>query len=161
MNRMSLFSEAHICEVCKNLFSPTRKECHISIYQYIFYTEWGKRWYSNSALFCVQDPDPLGCSEGLSKAIFSSQSLSSWRGGYSRRHNAIVDYIPQSENLASGSLVSDPSLPTSCGCGIMIVASTRKELRAESKEKCYWVAWYTGCEGYCRPFFKMVSCINR
>jgi hypothetical protein len=20
---------------------------------------------------------------------------------------------------------------------------------------------YTGCEGYCRPFFKMVSCINR
>jgi hypothetical protein len=21
--------------------------------------------------------------------------------------------------------------------------------------------YYTGCEGYCRPFFKMVSCINR
>jgi hypothetical protein len=38
MNRMSLFSEAHICVVCKNLFSPTRKDCHMN--QYIFYTEW-------------------------------------------------------------------------------------------------------------------------
>ena len=27
-------------------------------------------------------------------------------------------------------------------------------------EKCLNLA-HTGCEGYCRPFFKMVSCINR
>jgi hypothetical protein len=71
MNRMSLFSEAHICVVCKNLFSPAKKEMPNEL----ILTEWGKRWYSNSALYCVQDPDPLGCSEGLIKAIFSSKVL--------------------------------------------------------------------------------------